>query len=84
VLKFASAYGFRNIQNLVRKVKSNNSPYHYIEVMACPSGCINGGGQLKPDESIPIKEWILNVNNIYCSVNALSPEKNDVILNLYR
>lgn len=38
VLKFAVAYGFRNIQNFVRKVKTKNSPYHYIEVMACPSG----------------------------------------------
>ncbi|CAB4383697.1 unnamed protein product [Rhizophagus irregularis] len=83
VLKFASAYGFRNIQNLVRKIKSNNSPYHYVEVMACPSGCINGGGQLKPDEKIPIKDWILHVNDIYRNVNSLSPEKNDVVLNLY-
>jgi len=83
VLRFASAYGFRNIQNLVRKIKSNNSPYHYVEVMACPSGCINGGGQLKPDENIPIKDWILHVNNIYRNVNSLSPEKNDAVLNLY-
>ncbi|RIA97759.1 cytosolic Fe-S cluster assembly factor NARFL-like protein [Glomus cerebriforme] len=83
VLKFASAYGFRNIQNLVRKIKSSNSPYHYVEVMACPSGCINGGGQLKPDETIPMKDWISQVNNIYRNVNSLSPEKNDVVLNLY-
>lgn len=52
--------------------------------MACPSGCINGGGQLKPDEKIPIKDWILHVNDIYRNVNSLSPEKNDVVLNLYR
>nr|CAG8550462.1 4021_t:CDS:2 [Entrophospora candida] len=62
LLKFASAYGFRNIQNLVRKVKTGNSPYHYIEVMACPSGCINGGGQLKPGETIPIKDWINSID----------------------
>ena len=52
--------------------------------MACPSGCINGGGQLKTDENIPIKDWILRVNNIYHNVNSLSPEKNDVVLNLYK
>ncbi|CAG8555614.1 10980_t:CDS:2 [Cetraspora pellucida] len=83
LLKFASAYGFRNIQNLVRKIKSGNSPYHYIEVMACPSGCINGGGQLKPSETIPIKDWISKVNNMYLSVDSLSPEKNEAVLNLY-
>jgi len=38
VLRFAAAYGFRNIQNFVRKVKTKNSPYHFVEVMACPSG----------------------------------------------
>jgi hypothetical protein len=48
LLRFAIAYGFRNIQTLVRKIKSGQCEYHYVEVMACPSGCLNGGGQLKP------------------------------------
>lgn len=38
---FAIIYGFRNIQNLIRN--KNKIKYHYIEVMACPGGCINGG-----------------------------------------
>lgn len=38
VLCFASTYGFRNIQNLVQKLKRGKSPYHFVEVMACPSG----------------------------------------------
>ena len=38
VLRFASTYGFRNIQNLVQKLKRGKSPYHFVEVMACPSG----------------------------------------------
>ncbi|PKU37055.1 hypothetical protein llap_12645 [Limosa lapponica baueri] len=37
LLQFALAYGFRNIQNLVQKLKRGKSPYHYVEVMACPS-----------------------------------------------
>ncbi|KAG9297533.1 hypothetical protein G9A89_001473 [Geosiphon pyriformis] len=83
VLKFASAYGFRNIQNLVRKIKNGNSPYHYVEVMACPSGCINGGGQLKSNEIIPMKDWIAHVNSIYRSVDELAPEKNEMVNRLY-
>lgn len=31
----------------VRKMKRRNCEYDYVEVMACPSGCLNGGGQLK-------------------------------------
>ncbi|KAJ1973116.1 Cytosolic Fe-S cluster assembly factor nar1 [Dimargaris verticillata] len=46
-LKFAATYGFRNIQTLVRKLKLGRCPYQFVEVMACPSGCINGGGQLR-------------------------------------
>jgi len=48
VLKFAKAYGFRNIQNIVRRVKNGTCAYHYVELMACPGGCANGGGQPKP------------------------------------
>ena len=52
--------------------------------MACPSGCINGGGQLKPNENFLMKDWILLENDVYRNINSLSPEKNDVVLNLYK
>lgn len=38
VLRFAIANGFRNIQNLVQKLKRGKSLYDYVEVMACPTG----------------------------------------------
>jgi len=44
LLKFAQAYGFRNIQNIMRKIKQGKCDYDYVELMACPSGCTNGGG----------------------------------------
>ncbi|KAI1315022.1 hypothetical protein EDD11_001407 [Mortierella claussenii] len=89
LLKFAAAYGFRNIQNLVRKVKTGKSPYHFVEVMACPSGCINGGGQLKPQgdnyATVPLKDWIAQVNHQYRNgVLARKPEENPVLEQLYR
>ena len=37
-LKFALAYGFRNIQNIVPKIKQKRCPYDLVEIMACPSG----------------------------------------------
>ncbi|EMS14617.1 iron hydrogenase [Entamoeba histolytica HM-3:IMSS] len=42
----AIANGFRNIQNVVRFVKSKTK-LQFIEVEACPGGCICGGGQIK-------------------------------------
>ena len=49
VLRASLHYGFRNIQTLVTKIKSgaSHSLPHFVEVMACPSGCVNGGGQLR-------------------------------------
>ncbi|KAF9430217.1 hypothetical protein BGZ76_000915 [Entomortierella beljakovae] len=89
LLKFAAAYGFRNIQNLVRKVKTGKSPYHFVEVMACPSGCINGGGQLKPEgdnyTKISLKDWIVMVDQQYRNgVLARMPEENPVLEQLYQ
>ncbi len=52
VLSFATAYGFKNIQLMMQRVASGDAKMHgyqYIEVMACPSGCANGGGQSGPE-----------------------------------
>ena len=46
-LKFGKAYGFRNIQSVMLKMKQSKCDLDFIEMMACPSGCVNGGGQLK-------------------------------------
>ena len=87
--KGAKCYGFRNLQNVVRKVgrdagvqvgrgaagrlaalrgkgvrarktgaggdaanSEKDKGYDYVEVMACPGGCVNGGGQLRPPQTL--------------------------------
>ncbi|KND01864.1 iron-sulfur cluster assembly protein NAR1 [Spizellomyces punctatus DAOM BR117] len=99
VLKFAAAYGFRNIQNLVRKLKPTSSlrrrptatsDYHFVEVMACPSGCINGGGQLKPDDDLASasRDWVARTEEAYRWVankaGVQFPEANSAIGVLYQ
>merc|ERR1712025_1541966 len=37
LLRFAAAYGFKSIQNLVQKIKRKKCTYDFVEVMACPS-----------------------------------------------
>ena len=46
-LRFARVYGFSNIQSVLLKLKRGKCDLDFVEVMACPSGCVNGGGQLK-------------------------------------
>lgn len=87
LFKGAKCYGFRNLQNVVRKVgrdagvqtgrgaakgamvslrkrktqtqtqasSDESRGYDYVEVMACPSGCVNGGGQLRPSVFVDVE-----------------------------
>ncbi|NXN97243.1 NARFL factor, partial [Rhinopomastus cyanomelas] len=82
LLQFALAYGFRNIQNLVQKLKRGKSPYHYVEVMACPSGCLNGGGQIKPAGESG-KDQLQRVEALYESLPAAAPEQSGPVRELY-
>ncbi|WP_143156874.1 NADH-dependent [FeFe] hydrogenase, group A6 [Thermosyntropha lipolytica] len=45
VVKVAVAHGLSNARKLMDQVRAGESPYHFIEIMACPGGCIGGGGQ---------------------------------------
>lgn len=96
IFKAARYYGFRNIQNLVRKLKppkksrlpggrvakaAGGMDFAYVEVMACPGGCTNGGGQIKVDD-VPIKEgtkmsqkqWLGRVDEAYYSMSESEDE----------
>ena len=61
-IKVAVASGMRNASKLLDEIKAGTSPYTFIEIMCCPGGCINGGGQpfvkpmLMPNEDDDIFE----------------------------
>ena len=44
-LKVAVANGLKNAEELIRRVERGEADYIFIEIMACPGGCIGGGGQ---------------------------------------
>lgn len=44
-LKVAIVSGTRNVEKIVDQIAAGTCEYHFIEVMNCPGGCINGGGQ---------------------------------------
>ncbi|KAH8737286.1 iron hydrogenase [Ilyonectria robusta] len=103
IFKAARYYGFRNIQNLVRRLrparpsrmpggkpfgsarrpvgKSASLEHSYVEVMACPGGCTNGGGQVKVDDPVVMdrknvtgkpgpqeqKDWLAEIDEAYFS-----------------
>src|SRR5690554_6668641 len=47
-IKVAVVNGLANARKVLEGVKNKKLNYHFIEVMACPGGCIGGGGQPRP------------------------------------
>lgn len=68
LLSFAVINGFRNIQTLVQRIKRNTCHYQFVEVMACPSGCLNGGAQLRGNN--PEEKIYERVENLYKSLET--------------
>jgi NADP-reducing hydrogenase subunit HndD len=44
-VKVAVASSLSNARTLLEKIKKGEADYHFIEIMTCPGGCVNGGGQ---------------------------------------
>lgn len=44
-VKVAVAHGLGNAQEIMEEMKSGKADYQFVEIMACPGGCIMGGGQ---------------------------------------
>lgn len=47
-VRVAVAHGLGNARKLIERVKEDKTAYHFIEIMACPGGCVGGGGQPIP------------------------------------
>ncbi|XP_063700453.1 probable cytosolic Fe-S cluster assembly factor GJ13047 [Culicoides brevitarsis] len=77
LLRFAIANGFRNIQNLVQKLKRGKSQYHFVEVMACPSGCLNGGAQNRPTTGIAPREMVQALEELYRNLPKSTPDNDE-------
>ena len=44
-VKVAIAHGLGNARKLLNSIREGKANYHFIEIMACPGGCVTGGGQ---------------------------------------
>ena len=55
-LKCAITNGLENAHKLMEDIKAGDRFYHFIEIMACPGGCLGGGGQPYPvDDAVRLK-----------------------------
>ena len=82
-LKIAIVSGLGNVRRLIEAVRSGQEEYDFVEVMACPGGCVGGGGQPyrdgeeKAEERAGILYSLDNVNDIRFS------HENPTVIELY-
>ena len=83
-LKVAVAHSLGTARKLMNELRAGKSPYHAIEVMACPGGCIGGGGQpLHHGDSARIKARAKTLYSEDTEKNFRKSHENPYIISLY-
>lgn len=88
-VKVAAVSGLKNAVVILDKIKNSTADYHFIEIMCCPGGCVNGGGQ--PLQSANVRNFSdlnkLRAEALYKEDRSLSLRKsheNPAIKELYK
>jgi len=82
-VKVAVASGLANARKLMEKVRAGEVDYHFIEIMACPGGCIGGGGQPIPTNTEVRKKRIEGIYKGDSSMELRKSHENPFIKKLY-
>jgi iron-only hydrogenase group A len=83
-LNFAVVNGVGNVDKILDEVENGTCKYHFVEVMACPGGCINGGGQpihQKPEKVMKRVKALYSIDEKM--INRKSHE-NESVKTLYK
>ena len=83
-VKVAMAHGLANASLLAEEVKKGNSPYHFIEIMACPGGCVGGGGQPLPTTREVREKRGLSLYREDVRLSLRRAHKNPAVIALYK
>jgi iron-only hydrogenase group A len=79
-IKYAVAHGGKNVQKLLEE-KDN---YHFIEIMACPGGCVGGGGQPIPTTKEIIKKRGQALRTSDAKDKLRKSHENPVVKKIYK
>lgn len=81
--RIAVVHGLKNVDNLLKSIIKGEKSYDFVEVMACPGGCIGGGGQPIPQS---FNDKVNRTRGIYHADNVSAikrSEENPAIVALY-
>jgi NADH-quinone oxidoreductase subunit G/NADP-reducing hydrogenase subunit HndD len=82
-IKVAVVHTLSNAKKILEDIKNNKCEYTFIEVMACPGGCIGGGGQPYTTNNIR-KKRIDSLYEIDSNSNKRKSHQNEIIQKLYK
>ena len=84
-IRIAVASGLGNARKLLNSIQSGEKNYHLIEIMACPGGCIDGGGQPYIAGHTEILQKRMDaISSIDKSKHVRQSHKNPEVIQLYR
>jgi iron-only hydrogenase group A len=83
-LKVAIANGLGNARVLLDQIKAGTSPYHFIEIMTCPGGCIGGGGQPLNNEKTTKSKRMAGIYKEDKSLSLRKSHENPSVQELYK
>jgi iron only hydrogenase large subunit-like protein len=82
-LKVAVVNGLGNARKVLEMIKSGEKEYHFVEFMACPGGCIGGGGQPIPTNSEILLKRMQAIYEVDRSLPIRKSHENPAIKILY-
>ena len=74
-VKICVASGLANARKVLESVKSGEKEYHFIEVMACPGGCVMGGGQ--PTDGTKVRRAETRTRGLYAADGDMAIKKSN-------
>ena len=74
-VKICVASGLGNARKVLESVKSGEKEYHFIEIMACPGGCVMGGGQ--PTDGTKVKRAETRTKGLYDTDGTMAIKKSN-------
>ncbi|MDD2401330.1 MAG: NADH-dependent [FeFe] hydrogenase, group A6 [Clostridia bacterium] len=82
-VKIAIASSLKNAKEILEKIKAGECDYHFIEIMACPGGCLSGGGQPFGTTNAIREKRLEGLYNIDSSLKLRKSHENPAVNKLY-
>lgn len=83
-VRVAVTSGLSGAKKLLKQIVEGTSPYHFIEVMACPGGCLSGGGQPRPTNNEVREARMRAIYDEDASREYRKSHENPAVIELYK